>query len=101
MSWFCVPCYFERISPGDNVEPLFEECIYMINASVPEDATLLAINLAKKQETSYIPIVGKSVSWIFVASGYPFELPGEPGEDLEVYSRHLGQTAFRALMDIS
>ena len=97
MAWFSVSTYLKAHSSNLAGKPLFEECVFLIDAVNEEEAKMKASALARAQEATYFASTGSEISWLFHSIRDVYSVIGLPSEGCEIFGRFLGEEAILAL----
>src|ERR1700752_726196 len=80
-------------------EPLWQECIFLVEADSPEAARERAMPLARQRETRYETAAG-AIEWRFHAVQSVFEIETELlAHGMEVFSRFLRNSEASSLLE--
>jgi len=91
MTWFSASIFFKsEHSIESNEEPLWEECVYLIQAETHDEAMKNAISIGRKNEVEYAVSDNDNVSWKFVKVERLIQIDtNELKNGTEVFSRFL------------
>ena len=83
----------------DSQEPLWQECIFLVEADSSESARGLAAPLARQHEVRYETVAG-AMEWRFHAVQSVFEIDGDQlTHGIEVFSRFLRNSEAISLLE--
>ncbi|HPA16326.1 MAG TPA: DUF4288 domain-containing protein [Verrucomicrobiae bacterium] len=73
--WFSVAILVKAVVEGASQCPIWDESIYMVDATSEQDAYRIALEIGKDSEHEYIGGTGKRVAWTFdsIEKIYPIE----------------------------